>query len=184
MAQYVIEYDRNRFPKRKRRSDGAWGCRGCGEPIPKNRRTWCSRECDRKFNPASVLSEVRKRDKDVCAFCGLDHPHEKKKWYANKPEWIYNLGVPPEKRISMFNSHQEWLRAKPTPINYDHIIPFCDGGLTVLENIRTLCEKCHKKRTKRWHKDRSIRKRGQKVLPLNGISSPRNEVAHTVSLFT
>jgi hypothetical protein len=36
----------------------------------------------------------------------------------------------------------------------DHVIPFSEGGITILENVRTLCYLCHKKRTKQWHSER------------------------------
>jgi hypothetical protein len=38
----------------------------------------------------------------------------------------------------------------------DHIMPFSEGGLTVIENVQTLCVLCHKKKTKLWHKERTI----------------------------
>ena len=41
----------------------------------------------------------------------------------------------------------------------DHIIPFSEGGETVLENMRTLCYPCHKHRTKKWHGDRKAARR-------------------------
>lgn len=34
----------------------------------------------------------------------------------------------------------------------DHIIPHSEGGEYTLENMRTLCVPCHKKRTREWHK--------------------------------
>jgi 5-methylcytosine-specific restriction endonuclease McrA len=47
---------------------------------------------------------------------------------------------------------------KPRP-EFDHIVPFCEGGLTVLENMRTLCHDCHTKRTADWHKERAEKRR-------------------------
>lgn len=44
----------------------------------------------------------------------------------------------------------EWQKLCPPIAEYDHIIPFSEGGLTVLKNIRTLCTVCHKKRTAEW----------------------------------
>ncbi len=166
-----ITYDRNRFPKRQKREDGTWGCRGCGGEIPKGRRTWCSRECDQRFNPASVLIEVRKRDNGVCAICGLDSKEQKKRWMSEKPDYIK----------TGWESHQRWLRDCPK-INYDHIVPFSEGGMTVLENMRTLCEPCHKKRTKEWHKQR--KNNGQEVLPLTDAYNPQKEELTTDAPFT
>jgi hypothetical protein len=37
----------------------------------------------------------------------------------------------------------------------DHIIPYSEGGLTILANVRTLCVPCHKTRTKKWYKDKN-----------------------------
>jgi len=39
----------------------------------------------------------------------------------------------------------------------DHIVPFSEGGMTVIENVQTLCVLCHKKKTKLWHKERTAR---------------------------
>lgn len=41
---------------------------------------------------------------------------------------------------------------------YDHIIPFSEGGLTVLENMRTLCSPCHNQRTREWKKAKRAEK--------------------------
>lgn len=40
---------------------------------------------------------------------------------------------------------------------YDHIIPFSEGGPTIVGNLRTTCQKCHKERTKQWHKEKTMR---------------------------
>ena len=45
---------------------------------------------------------------------------------------------------------------------FDHIIPFCEGGKTILENMRTLCHDCHKKRTAEWHAERAKKRREEK----------------------
>lgn len=46
-------------------------------------------------------------------------------------------------------------------VEYDHIIPFSEGGKTVLENIQCLCRECHKKKTAEWR--RSKRKKPAQV---------------------
>lgn len=145
MSTYQIIYDLNRFPKRIKREDGTYGCRGCGGDIPPKRQTWCSGECSRKYNPMFVISEVRKRDKDVCCFCDFDLKKAEADWWKSKPDYLK----------SGWNLFQRWQDSKPK-MNYDHITPFSEGGMTVLENMRTLCEPCHKKRTKDWHKERRL----------------------------
>ncbi len=52
-------------------------CRGCLGEVPKRRRTWCSDACVetaliRKGDPVVVRPKVFRRDKGVCALCGLD----------------------------------------------------------------------------------------------------------------
>lgn len=145
---YKIVYNKNRFPVQPKRDDGTWGCRGCGGEIPKGRQTWCSRDCCELFHPAFVISNVRKRDKDICALCGFDYKQAESEWWKRQPRGEHYD----------WKASQRWLREKPQ-MNYDHIIPFSEGGLTILENIRTLCEPCHKKRTKDWHKERVRAKR-------------------------
>lgn len=143
MKPYQITYNRSRFPECKKREDGTFGCRGCGGDIPKGRLTWCSKKCCDTFHPAFVISNVRKRDNEICALCNRDMKVQKRDWMKLKPDY----------RQSGWAVHQQWLRECPN-VNYDHIVPFSEGGMTVLENIRTLCEPCHKKRTKDWHRDR------------------------------
>ena len=51
-------------------------CRWCGKKVKKPRRTWCSQECVDKYrirsDPGFVRSQVKKRDKGICALCGVD----------------------------------------------------------------------------------------------------------------
>ena len=90
------------------------------------------------------MIEVRRRDADICAFCGLNMKAAHDQWRA---------------AFYSFRGQREWAAANPKPRpNYDHIIPFSEGGMTVLENMRTLCEPCHKKRTREWHKNRKTAK--------------------------
>lgn len=148
---FKIIYDKSRFPILQRRVDGTLGCRGCGGAIPKGRSAWCSRECCKKYNPQFVLAAVRARDHDICSECGRDCDKEYNQWMAEK------FGG------KNFNWN-EWRNRKPPGAEYDHIVPFSEGGLTVLENMRTLCSPCHKKRTADWHWQRTNKRRNQEVL--------------------
>jgi HNH endonuclease len=142
LQKMPIKYNKNRFPVAPQKGK----CRGCHGDVPKGRLTWCSKSCNDKFEPRRVLYFVQQRDKGICQICGLDTIEAEKKWWAAKPNQSGNW----------WEAHQRWSREKPV-VNYDHIIPFSEGGLTVLENMRTLCEPCHKARTKKWHKERSAR---------------------------
>jgi len=101
--------------------------------------------CCEKWHPAFVLSNVRKRDKGICQICGVDLKRAEAEWWKKKPN---------DEKGYVWQEHEQWMRQKPIA-NYDHIIPFSEGGMTVLENMRTLCEKCHKNRTKEWHREKA-----------------------------
>ena len=132
---YQIVYDKHRFPKQIKRPDGTWGCRGCGGDIPKSRQAWCSKKCSDQHHPGRVRFFVHQRDKGVCCLCGLDTKKELRMWRAKQDRWNWQ---------------------KPKGIELDHIIPFVEGGLTILENMRSLCRECHMKRTALWKSRRKI----------------------------
>ena len=147
MTEAVIKpiYGKGRFPKQMAKRL----CRGCHKPVPSNRQSWCSDECYQKWEPRNVKAAVRSRDKGVCQRCGVDTRAAVREWYKREPD-----------RYEDFPSHRNWCRERPT-VEYDHIIPFCEGGLTVLENIRTLCVPCHRIVTAEFHKRRAkARKQG------------------------
>lgn len=153
---FQIKYNRSRFPIQQKREDGTLGCRGCGAAIPKYRRTWCSQKCMDKFHPACVIFAVKQRDKGICQECGQDTKALQTEWQKLKPEYPTVFYNSPEGQVAFaayYTKQQEWKRNRPAP-EYDHIIPFSEGGLTVLENMRTLCSGCHKKRTRAWHSER------------------------------
>lgn len=142
---FQIQYGRSRFPIRHKRADGTFGCRGCGGDIPKGRRTWCSSACIEKHEPRAVLEAVRKRDKGVCQKCSFDIKAARNEWNALRPS--RNWWTP---------EYSAWLREEPKE-EYDHIIPFSEGGLTVLENMRTLCHNCHVQVTTEWRRSKKPR---------------------------
>jgi 5-methylcytosine-specific restriction endonuclease McrA len=113
-------------------------CRGCGQPVPKGRQTWCSNKC---WEPHTAVGRrtVLRRDK-VCQICGFDILKALEEWRKSL-KWHENSVL-----TRMHNP-------KPT-YEIDHIIPFSEGGKTTYENLRLLCTPCHKARTKLWHKSR------------------------------
>ena len=144
-SEFRIIYGPGRHPIQQKRADGKLGCRGCGAEIPKGRSSWCSRECYIRFDPACVLSAAKMRDKEVCCVCGHDYK-------AARDEWVRQCH---EAGINSKSCLAKMRFPYPHKIEYDHIIPFSEGGLTVVENIRSLCEKCHKDRTRHWHHQRT-----------------------------
>lgn len=131
---YKIKY-KNRYPVQQKNADGKKICRGCGGDIPKGRRSWCSKECFKKYDPQSVIIAVNKRDNKICCECEYNYKKEFKKWSSLSFELI---------KLNWL----EYEKSKPKPIEYHHVIPMYRGGLTILENMITLCNNCHKKKHK------------------------------------
>lgn len=77
----------SRYPERAEKGK----CRGCGEPVPKGRQTWCSAHCFEIHDPRTARMLVKQRDKEVCSFCGVDTKKLKRRFpphfqgpYVNK----------------------------------------------------------------------------------------------------
>ena len=130
--------DHNRLPKG---ANGRNLCRWCSLEVPKGRLTFCSDWCVEEWrlrtDPRYVREKVLERDRGVCAQCGVDclaaWKHLKRLRGAAslkaRLEWGLRLGSAGRKSL--------W--------DADHIVPVVEGGGECdLENIRTLCLKCHR----------------------------------------
>jgi 5-methylcytosine-specific restriction enzyme A len=119
-------------------------CRGCKGDVPKGRYTWCSDLCVEQYkirsDPGYVRSQLKNRDKGICAICGLDCLAFEKElkalmWSVGGGPWAVRdrkleLGIP---------QHRD------TCWDADHIVPVVEGGGQCgLDGYRTLCWKCHK----------------------------------------
>lgn len=122
---FQIKY-RGRFPVQQKRADNTFGCRGCGSDIPKGRQSWCSKACYKTYCPSEVIRAVKRRDGGICQICKDD---------------IFAPLRDGRKQPHLWRS--EICKAE-----YDHIVPMCEGGITVLENLRTACQPCHRKLTR------------------------------------
>jgi len=142
MDDHKVVYTRSRFPKQIAKGM----CKGCHEPITVKRRTsWCSDECKKRYDPYWVKRAVIARDKHICQMCGKDIAKTEREWRNGRPAGTTHF---------YDADFQTWRMARPKE-EYDHIIPFSEGGKTVLENMRTLCHECHLKRTAEWRKSRA-----------------------------
>lgn len=126
-------------------------CTWCNKPVPKPRLFWCSDACQGEFfvrcRPQSASYEVEKRDKGICAICGIDTIEVQKAW----------------RELQWATSHYRGFRRCPcgicltlrehvdlTRTEADHIIPVVEGGgLCGLDGYRSLCVRCHKVETKK-----------------------------------
>ena len=130
-------------------------CRFCSSVVLPPRRTFCSKECVHEWSVRSSSSyarrHVKKRDKGVCAGCGANTEAIRlnlKKILrecrvAGDLSQFHELTAQLEIKDAVykaFRAHSLW--------EADHIVPVSlGGGCCGLENLRTLCWKCHRKET-------------------------------------
>jgi 5-methylcytosine-specific restriction enzyme A len=113
-------------------------CRWCGLGVAGRRRTFCSDACVHEWklrtDPGYLREHVFRRDKGVCAACGIDTEALRK----DKRKLDYNARRQFEKDWG--GRRHLW--------DADHIIPVVEGGGECdLSNMRTLCLKCHREAT-------------------------------------
>ena len=64
------------IPPQKRGPDGERLCRWCLGPVPKGRRTFCSKECVHegmlRSDPGYLRAQTKNRDNGICLACGTD----------------------------------------------------------------------------------------------------------------
>lgn len=122
-------------------------CLWCGIPLQGRRLKWCDacgEEIDIRYG-ATVRYHLRKRDKEICAVCGMDCL-----WLKQEHTRIVHATWPHmpreiEPQWGAFAGAQSFWEAH-------HIIPIEQGGgCCGLDNFQTLCVKCHKKtRGDKW----------------------------------
>ena len=122
-------------------------CRWCKTPVLPPRRTLCSAECAHELrlrcNGKYLRECVYKRDRGICAICSTDTKKHAKELLScslkdKKDELLKLYSISPKRKI--------WKRKFGGGLwDADHILPVKDGGGQCgLDNIRTLCIKCHK----------------------------------------
>lgn len=128
--------DRKNIP---RGPNGRGLCRWCSIEVPARRFTFCSDDCVHEWKlrsqPGYLREHILKRDRGVCAHCGLDTLREHRKLkrargtirQALMRQWGFSTRM----RKSLWDA--------------DHILPVTEGGGECdLDNIRTLCLRCHR----------------------------------------
>lgn len=165
---HVVRYGWTRFPLQPGGTgpNGRPLCTGCHQEVPKYRRSWCSDKCYDRYVPQRVSYAVRQRDKGICQGCGGNIAEMAKARKGTEPKFDYwgareKYKDRPHWESPEWKEYQKlakiWRQGKIVE-EYDHIIPFSEGGLTILENMRTLCSPCHKTRTRQWHAERKLKK--------------------------
>lgn len=149
--------DRKTLPKGE---NGRNLCRWCNLEVPQGRLTFCSAWCVDEWrlrtDTGYIREKVLERDRGVCAQCGIDcltvwKNLKRLRGAASlkaRMEWGLRLGSAGRKSL--------W--------DADHIVPVVEGGGECdLENIRTLCLKCHRTVTSQLR---------EKLLKANQASAP------------
>lgn len=144
------------IPKNKLEKDenGFNLCRWCNKSVYPPRKTMCSPECVHEIllrtNGRYLRDCVYKRDKGICNMCKTDTKIIAKQalTLSETEKEIYLK----EQNITM--KRKIWKRKHGGGLwDADHIIPVKKGGGQCgLDNLRTLCIKCHKIVTKNSYK--------------------------------
>ena len=118
-------------------------CRWCSLEVPQGRRTFCSGWCVDQWrlrtDPGYLRERTFARDRGVCALCATDTAAEFIRMKRNR-------GIARQRLLA------EWglktLNHRRSLWDADHILPVAEGGGTCdLDNIRTLCLRCHREVT-------------------------------------
>jgi 5-methylcytosine-specific restriction endonuclease McrA len=147
---------RGGFADRTRLETGANGralCRWCSLEVPKGRQTfcsdWCVHEWKLRTDPGYLRDKIVERDRGVCAQCGLDC----------NAEWNRIRRLPSGRRLVAFRQWGIKPRARKSLWDADHIVPVCEGGGECdIDNLRTLCLRCHRAATAALRARRSAQK--------------------------
>jgi len=128
--------DRRNTP---RGPNGRGFCRWCALEVPARRFTFCSEYCVHEWKLRSQAGYLReqifKRDHGRCAHCAIDTIEEHRKLKrargASRVALMQHWGMKTRMRKSLWDA--------------DHILPVAEGGGECdLDNIRTLCLRCHR----------------------------------------
>ncbi len=144
--------------------DGRPSCRWCQGPVPKPRRTFCGAACVHRWkvrtNPGYLRKLVWARDRGICAACGVDSAS----WYRGlkrriarqmKAAGLVRARSGPSCELVLKIERAAYRAAgltadRSTFWDADHIVPVVEGGGECdLDNLRTLCLRCHKEATRR-----------------------------------
>lgn len=114
-------------------------CRWCDLEVPRGRFTFCSAFCVHEWKlrsqPAYLRQQVFTRDHGICALCAVDTTVAARSLrYSRGPrraQLLLYWGLRTRTRKSLWDA--------------DHITPVCEGGGECdLDNLRTLCLRCHR----------------------------------------
>lgn len=143
--------DSDRELRKLRGPNGRGLCRFCKREVPKGKRTFCGDDCVHQWklrsDPGYLRVFVFKRDLGICASCKTDTrmtaillQNALHAAGGNVKEERYKALLA-EYKLTPHEAQKSLWQA-------DHIRPVAEGGgESGLDNIQTLCTKCHKLKT-------------------------------------
>lgn len=155
----------------KRGPNGRRLCRWCGKEVQPPRRTYCSDQCVHEWLLRSSTDYLRRkvweRDHGVCALCGLDTEAVRKellrlreaRWRAQTREERDTADARLLDRLTELALPGASCWYIPHLWEADHIVPVSEGGDSNLENVRTLCWRCHRRVTAELARERAAKRR-------------------------
>jgi 5-methylcytosine-specific restriction protein A len=143
--------DRKSVP---RGANGRGLCRWCSLEVPRGRFTFCSAWCVHEWKlrtqPAYLREQVFLRDRGICAACRIDTEAEQRRLR-------YARGAA---RQNLLDHWKPGRRRRKSLWDADHIVPVVEGGGECdLDNLRTLCLRCHRLATAQLRQRQSIFRR-------------------------
>jgi 5-methylcytosine-specific restriction endonuclease McrA len=159
--------DRKSVP---RGPNGRGLCRWCSLEVPKRRFTFCSEFCVHEWKlrtqPGYVRDQVFKRDKGICSCCHINTLAEARRLrYArgvNQKSLLEHWGLKARTRKSLWDA--------------DHIVPVAEGGGQCdLDNIRTLCLRCHRAATLELRRRLRMKPLSSEALLASAVSHPKRK---------
>jgi 5-methylcytosine-specific restriction enzyme A len=126
-------------------------CRWCDQPVPKGRKSWCSKTCVDEWRERGDWNHIRQRiiERDkVCQMCG-----------GRRYQASYVVRADPR-----YPGRVPMTSIRLATWEVDHIVAVEDGGTDDPANLRLLCCPCHKERTALQRRAKAAARRGQLAL--------------------
>lgn len=132
-----------------KKENGNYLCRWCNNVVKPPRITMCSNSCNHeillRINTSYMRQCIFNRDKGICSICNIDTKDianiARQLYGDEKTKFLKNHNISNKRKITYRYGGSLW--------DADHIIPVKEGGgCCGLDNMRTLCIKCHKLITK------------------------------------
>jgi 5-methylcytosine-specific restriction endonuclease McrA len=156
---------------KQRGPNGRRLCRWCGTEVTPPRRTFCGDDCVHEWSVRSSAAYARtkvwERDKGVCALCGVNTAEQRKHLREEFEVQGFRQQPSAEKSKAFYArlralkiSASRWITADHQGCwDVDHATPVVEGGGSCgLDNLRTLCLRCHHQQTRRLRQRQRVRR--------------------------